>query len=86
MLFMSLATSASETRTFDRDRLMSEGEVYAVALHDSYIAEARAPRINPNVARFFKARTERREPAAWGPAPLKARPSPPTRCNGPPRD
>ena len=56
MLFMSLATSASATRTFDRNRLMSEGEVYAVALHDSYVAEARGPHVDAGVAHFFNGR------------------------------
>ena len=64
ILFMSLATSASETRTFDRNKLTSEGEVYAVALHDSYIAEARAPRVNPDVAHFFKTRAKAIEDGA----------------------
>ncbi|MFZ1991631.1 MAG: hypothetical protein WAW96_17895 [Alphaproteobacteria bacterium] len=64
MLFMSLATSASETRTFDRNRLMSEGEVYAVALHDNYITEAKAPRVDPDVARFFKMRAKEIENGA----------------------
>ena len=64
MLFMGLATSASATRPFDRHKLMSEGEVYPLALHDSYITEARTPRADPGVAHFFNARAKEIEDGA----------------------
>ena len=56
MLFMSLATAANEKPGFDRQKMMSNGDVYAVALHDSYIAEAKTPHERANVVSYFKTR------------------------------
>jgi hypothetical protein len=57
-LLISLALSANSAHAFDRQKLKSDGEVYAVALHDSYIAASREPEIKRDVAHYFKARAK----------------------------
>ncbi len=57
-LLISLAVSANPAHAFDRSKLRSDGEVYAVALHDSYLAAAKAPEIKSDTARYFAARAK----------------------------
>lgn len=58
LLLMSIACAVNPANAFDRQKLQADGEVYAVALHDTYVAEAKAPRVQSDIARYFESRAK----------------------------